>query len=104
MTYSVARRTREIGIRMAIGSEPAAIVYLILKEDLRLVVIGVLIGVPGALAVMKAVHSMVFELAPFDMASLLTAALVLAVTGIAAAIAPAWRAAHLDPVQALRIQ
>ena len=92
MAYSVARRTREIGIRMAIGSAPAAIVRL------------VLIGIPGAVAVMKAVGGMLFGLPPIDPVSLGAAALALSLTGTAASVAPAWRAARLDPVRALRVE
>lgn len=104
MAYSVAQRTREIGIRMAIGSTPSKIVRMVLKESLRLVAIGALLGLPGAYFVMKAVHSMVFELAPVDPVSLAAATAILIVTGAAATVAPAWRAAHLDPVRALRVQ
>jgi ABC-type lipoprotein release transport system permease subunit len=81
MAYSVARRTREIGIRMAIGSALAAIV--------RLVLIGILIGIPGAVAVMKAVGGMLFGLPPIDPVSLGAAALSLSLTGTAASVAPA---------------
>jgi ABC-type antimicrobial peptide transport system permease subunit len=104
MTYSVVRRTREIGIRMAVGSNPAGIMGLVLNESLRLVLFGVIIGIPGAVALMKAVSSMLFGLSPADPASLALAAFVLAITGIAATAAPAWRAAHLDPMNALRVE
>ena len=104
MANSVARRTREIGVRMAVGSEPAGIVRLVLKDSLRLTLIGLAIGVPGALALMKAVSGMLFGLGPFDLASLAAAAAVLSVTALAASAAPAWRAAHLDPARALRVE
>jgi len=98
------RRTREIGIRMAIGSRPIAIVRLVLQESLMLVAAGVLLGLPAALAVMKAISGMVFGLSPADPVSLGIAAAVLSVTGILAGAVPAWRAAHLDPVEALRVE
>jgi ABC-type antimicrobial peptide transport system permease subunit len=104
MAYSVVRRTREIGIRMAVGSNPAGIVRLVLHESLRLVLLGVIVGIPGAVLLMKAVSSMLFGLSPVDPASLAIAALALAITGIAASAAPAWRAAHLDPMNALRVE
>jgi predicted permease len=104
MAYSVVRRTREIGIRMAVGSEPVAIMRLVLNESLRLVLLGVIVGIPGAVALTKAISSMLFGLSPVDPASLATAAVILAITGIAASAAPAWRAAHLDPVSALRLE
>jgi ABC-type antimicrobial peptide transport system permease subunit len=104
MAYSVVRRTREIGIRMAVGSRPAGIMRLVLNDSLRLVLFGVIVGVPGAVALMKAFSSMLFGLSPVDPGSLAIAAFVLAITGIAASAAPAWRAAHLDPVSALRVE
>jgi predicted permease len=104
MAYSVARRTREIGIRMAVGSKPWQIVKLVLKESMALVLIGVAIGLPGAVAVMNAVSTMLFGLEPVDIASLACAAAALAVTAAAASVAPAWRAAHLNPMRALRVQ
>ena len=104
MAYSVARRTREIGVRMAVGSKPAEIMRLILHDSLRLALIGIAIGLPGALVLMRAVSGMLFGLAPFDPASLVAAAAFLLATAVAASAAPAWRAAHLDPVQALRVE
>jgi predicted permease len=104
MAYSVVRRTREIGIRMAVGSNPAGIMRLVVNESLRMVLLGVIVGIPGAVALMKTVSSMLFGLSPVDPASLAMAAFALAITGIAASAAPAWRAAHLDPVSALRVE
>lgn len=104
MAFSVARRRREIGIRIAVGARPAAMVQLVLKESLRLVLIGVLIGIPGAIAVMRAVADMLFGLSPIDPASLGVAAIALCLSGVAASVVPAWRAARQDPVQALRVE
>jgi predicted permease len=104
MAYSVVRRTREIGIRMAVGSAPVGIVRLVMNESMRLVLFGVIVGIPGAVALMKATSSMLFGLSPGDPASLAMAATVLAITGIAASAAPAWRAAHLYPMTALRVE
>jgi predicted permease len=104
MAYSVAMRTREIGIRIAVGSRPGEIVAMVLRQGLRLTMAGVTLGIPCAMAVMKAVSKLVFGLAPFDWASIAFAALTLCATGILASLAPAWRAAHLDPVKALRVE
>lgn len=104
MAHSAVRRTREIGIRMAVGSSPAQIVRLMLNESARLVLIGVILGVPGALAVMKAISGLVFGLPPIDGVSLAVAAVILSITGIAASVGPAWRAARFDPVNALRLE
>jgi ABC-type antimicrobial peptide transport system permease subunit len=100
----VARRTREIGVRMAVGSTSSGIVRLVLAESSRLLLLGILIGVPGALAVMKALSSMVFGLSPVDGVSVAVAVLILAGAGVAATAGPALRAARLDPVRALRVE
>jgi ABC-type antimicrobial peptide transport system permease subunit len=76
----------------------------VLNESLRLVLFGVIIGIPGAVILTNAISSMLFGLSPVDPASLTLAAFVLAITGIAATAAPAWRAAHLDPIGALRVE
>jgi predicted permease len=104
MAYSVARRTREIGVRMAVGSTSARIVRLVLAESSRLLLLGILIGVPGALAVMKALSGMVFGLSPVDGVSVAVAVLILAGVGVAASAGPALRASRLDPVRALRME
>jgi ABC-type antimicrobial peptide transport system permease subunit len=104
MAYSVAMRTREIGIRMVVGSQPSQIVAMVLRQGLRLTAAGVVVGLPGALTVMKAVSGLVFGLSPIDWASVAIAVLVLCVTRILASVAPAWRAAYVDPVEALRVQ
>ena len=104
MAYTVAQRTREIGIRTAVGASTSGIMILVLRQSLRLVAIGIAIGIPGAVAVMRALSGIVFGLPPVDFASLGIAAALLAIAGTAASFVPAWRAAHLDPMQALRIQ
>jgi predicted permease len=104
MAYWVAQRTREIGVRVAIGSTSGRIVRLVLRQSVRLIVIGVLVGVPGAVLAMRALSGIVYGLEPVDIASLVAAALILLATGIAAAAVPAWRAARLDPLEALRVE
>jgi predicted permease len=104
MAYTVARRTREIGIRAAVGAGTFRIMALVLRQSLRLVAVGIAIGIPGALAVMRALKGLVFGLPPVDVPSLAIAAALLVLAGAAASFIPAWRAAHLDPMQALRVQ
>jgi hypothetical protein len=104
MAYTVAQRTREIGIRTAVGASTSSIMVLVLRQSLRLVAIGIVVGIPGAVAAMRALSGIVFGLPPVDFASLGIAAALLAIAGAAASFVPAWRAAHLDPMQALRIQ
>jgi len=104
MAYTVALRTREIGIRTAVGARTLTIMVLVLHQSLRLVSIGILIGIPATVAVMRALAGIAFGLPPVDWVSVGTAAALLVAAGIAASLAPAWRAAHLDPMQALRVQ
>jgi predicted permease len=104
MAYMVAQRTREIGIRAAVGASTSSIMALVLRQSFRLIAVGTVIGIPGAVAVMRALSGIVFGLPPVDFASLGIAAALLAVAGAAASFVPAWRAAHLDPMQALRVQ
>jgi ABC-type antimicrobial peptide transport system permease subunit len=104
MAYTVARRTREIGIRAAMGASTGRIVILILRQSVRLVAIGIVIGIPGAVAAIRALSGIVFGLPQVDLVSLSAAAALLAAVGAAASFVPAWRAAHLSPVQALRVQ
>ncbi|HEV2445700.1 MAG TPA: ABC transporter permease, partial [Candidatus Sulfopaludibacter sp.] len=104
MAYTVARRTREIGIRAAVGASTASLIGLVLRQSLRLVGVGIAIGIPGAVAAVRALSKIVFGLPPIDYASLAIGAALLAIAGLAAGFLPAWRAAHLDPMQALRVQ
>ncbi|HTX34490.1 MAG TPA: ADOP family duplicated permease [Bryobacteraceae bacterium] len=104
IAYSVARRAREIGIRMAVGSSTGGIVGIVVRQSLELVAVGVAVGIPGAVMVMRAVSSLVFGLPPVDYASLTIAAALLGAAGLAASCVPAWRAAHLDPMKALRVE
>jgi ABC-type antimicrobial peptide transport system permease subunit len=100
--YSVARRTRELGIRMALGAQRSGVVSMVLRRALGLVLVGVVVGLPAALVASRWVKSMLFGLNPDDPATLAGAAIVLVGAGIGAAYFPARRAAGIDPVAALR--
>jgi ABC-type antimicrobial peptide transport system permease subunit len=102
MSYTVARRTREIGIRMALGAERGTVVWLVLREVALLTGIGIAIGLPTALGLSRLVASQLFGLSPSDPMTLALAATVLAVVGGAAGYLPARRAAAVEPVKALR--
>jgi predicted permease len=102
ISYMVARRTNEIGIRMALGATGAGIVRLILGEALLLLGIGLAMGAGLALAAATTASSMLFGLKPYDPATLLFAISTLAVIAIAASYFPARRAAGVDPMTALR--
>ena len=102
LTYSITLRTREIGIRMAMGSQRAAIFVLILREALYLTLIGIAIGVPLAIAASRIFANMLFGLSFVDPMTLSAALLLLILTGILAGLLPAFRAMRLEPMAALR--
>jgi predicted permease len=102
LTYSTTLRTREIGIRMAMGSQRAAIFILILHEALYLTLIGIGIGLPLAIAASRIFANMLFGLSFFDPMTLSAALLLLILTGVMAGLLPAIRAMRLEPMAALR--
>lgn len=102
MAYSVARRTREIGIRMALGAAPGRIRRLIFRELLWILGIGLGLGIPTALAGARLTASQLFGVKPFDAAVVAAAATLLAITAVVAAFLPAHRAARVNPLNALR--
>jgi predicted permease len=102
MSYLVARRTNEIGIRMALGANRGNIVSLVLREAATLLLVGLAAGAVLAVAAGYAAGSLLFGLRPTDAGILGMAAALLAAVAIAASYLPAWRAARLDPMTALR--
>ena len=104
MSYSVARRTREIGIRMALGAERASVLWLVLSEVTLMVSLGVAIGVPLTLVLSRLVQSQLFELSSHDPTALFASATVLATVALLAGYLPARRATRVDPMVALRYE
>jgi predicted permease len=104
MSYGVTRRTREIGIRMAVGARPGDVLAAVMKETAAIVAAGVLIGIPAALASAQVLEAMVFELSPYDPASVASGVLLMLAVAGAAAFGPARRAARVDPALALRAE
>lgn len=102
MAYTVARRTPEIGIRMALGANGSSVAWLVVKESVWMVGAGLAIGVPAALALSKFVRSMLYGVTPNDPWSLTAAIILMATAGAAASWIPARRAARVDPMTALR--
>lgn len=102
LSYGVARRTNEIGIRMALGAQGRNVLWLVLREALLLVAIGLVVGVLASLAVTKTAASLLYELKPNDPLTIGLATLVLAVVALLAGYLPARRAARVDPMIALR--
>jgi predicted permease len=102
LAYAVASRVREIGVRMALGATRTVVVQMIVRDGLIVVVPGVLIGIPCALAAATLVRSQLYGLAPNDPATIIGAAAVLMVTGFVAVLLPARRASNIAPTDALR--
>jgi putative ABC transport system permease protein len=102
VTYTVARRTSEIGLRMALGSDPARTFRLVVIGALKVVLIGVAVGLAGAAAVSQSLQSLLVGVPSLDPATYALAGLALVVVGFGAASLPALRASRVDPVVALR--
>jgi putative ABC transport system permease protein len=104
VSFGIAQRTREIGVRIALGAEQAAILKMIVREAIVLVCAGLLAGCVLVLALGRSVGALVYGLAPDDPVTLLAAALLLAAAALGASVVPARRAARLDPMAALRFE
>jgi len=102
LAYSVARRTKEMGIRMTLGAQRGRVIAMVVKGAARLMVFGIALGLPAAWAASRWVESMLFGLTPTDPATIIGAALLLASAALVAAYLPALRAARVDPATALR--
>jgi len=102
MAYSVAQRTREIGIRMALGAQPRDVLRSVFSQGLRLVGIGVVLGVTAGAAVSRVLRAMLFGLSPFDPIAYMSVSLFLVAVALLACYLPARRATKVDPLTALR--
>jgi predicted permease len=102
MAYAVARRTVEIGIRLALGARRATVQWMVLRQSLWMILLGLAIGIPAALALTRFVQNKLFGIQPSDPVSFAAAAILITMVGAVAAWIPARRAARVDPIQALR--
>jgi ABC-type antimicrobial peptide transport system permease subunit len=102
MSYSMSRRTSEIGIRMALGASGSSVLRMVLRETFRLVAMGVGIGLPCALGASRLLASQLFGLSWTDPATIAMAILMIFGTTLLAGYVPARRAARVDPMSALR--
>jgi predicted permease len=104
LAYSVVRRTREIGIRLAIGAQRRSVIWLVLRETLVLIAIGVALGIPAVLAVSRYIESQLYGVSPGDPWAIAGAVAVLLLVAAAAGLQPARRASRVDPIIALRYE
>jgi len=102
IAYSVAQRTQEIGVRMALGAERQAVVRMVVQQGMSVVAIGLLLGTLLALAVTRAITTLLYEVTSSDPETFAVAAALLGATAFAACCGPAIKAARVDPIVALR--
>jgi putative ABC transport system permease protein len=104
MSYSVAQRTNEIGIRMALGAQTRDVLGLIVKDGLKMVSLGLLLGIAGALALTRLLARLVFGVTTHDPVTFVVIAALLSIVAMLACYVPAWRATRVDPLEALRCE
>ena len=104
MAYTVQQRTREIGIRVALGAQRGNVVWLVMREVVAMVGIGFAVGLPAALLSSKLVASLLYGIQPNDLVSIVFAIAVLTVIALLAGYIPAARASRIDPLRALRYE
>jgi putative ABC transport system permease protein len=104
VAYAVSQRTHELGIRVALGARAADVARLVMGDGIRVVLIGVVLGVALALAAGRLVSSLLHGVTPHDPIVLVSVSILLVSTAALACIVPAWRATRADPVEALRAE
>ncbi len=104
MAYNVARRTREIGIRMALGAEKSSVLKMVVAQGLKLAFAGIAIGIVGSLLLTRFLASLLYGVKATDLLTFIAVSLILAAVALAASLIPARRAAKVDPMVALRYE
>jgi ABC-type antimicrobial peptide transport system permease subunit len=104
ISFSVTQRTREIGVRMALGAQPGNVLRMVIREGMLLAGGGIIVGVGGGLALTRFMRSLLFEVKPTDPATFVGVAAVLVIVALAACWIPARRAMRIEPMEALRYE
>jgi len=102
ISYVTAQRTREFGIRIALGATRGGVIGHVLRHGLRLTILGAMIGLLGAFAITRSLSALLFEVTPLDPISYSAAVVLLALISICACLVPAWRASRVDPIVAMQ--
>jgi len=104
LAYLVSQRTRELGIRLALGAQPRNVLYLIVRHGMKLTLLGIGLGIAAALAVTRLMSGLLFAVTPTDTATFVLASSVLIIVALVACVVPARRATKVDPLVALRYE
>jgi putative ABC transport system permease protein len=102
MSYTVSARTREIGIRMALGARAVNVLSLVIKDGMKLAVAGLVVGIGGAFALTRLMRTLLFDVTPTDPLTFAGGAIVLLIVALFACLLPARRASGVNPIDALR--
>jgi putative ABC transport system permease protein len=104
LSYSTAQRAQEFGVRIALGAESRDLVLLIFGQSLRLSVIGITVGLVASVAATRALSALLYDTSQYDVATFVGVPVLLALVALGASAIPAWRAAHADPIAALKAE